>query len=266
MYGILVRHVKQNSKAMNWLATNIISALLLPPLSVLLLMATGLFILKTHRRTGILLLWAGIVALWLFSTPAISRLLLQSLEQTPPLITPNPTVQAIVLLGGGRYFSAPEFGGNTTISIYALERARYAAFLARHTGLPILASGGAPDGPGKPEGELLKNALEQDFKIPVHWVEGVSGNTSDEARECWQMLSKENITQIYLVTHAWHMPRAVAAFKKTGFTVIPAPMGYTTNPPSTVLDWVPHSHALNISRTAIREYIGLLWYKIKGIS
>lgn len=263
MYGILVRHVKQNSMPMSWLATNIISALLLPPLNVLLLMATGLFILKSHRRTGMFLLWAGIVALWLLSTPAISRQLLQSLEQTPPVTTPNPKAQAIVLLGGGRYFNAPEFDGNTTISNYALERTRYAAHLSRRTSLPILASGGAPDGPGKPEGELLENALEQDFKVPVRWVESVSSNTSDEARECWQILSREGITQIYLVTHAWHMPRSVAAFKKAGFTVTPAPMGYTTNAPSTALEWVPHSNALNTSRTAIREYIGLLWYQIK---
>jgi uncharacterized SAM-binding protein YcdF (DUF218 family) len=248
---------------MSWLAINIISALLLPPLNVLLLMATGLFILKSHRRTGMFLLWAGIVALWLLATPAISRQLLQSLEQTPPVTTPNPKAQAIVLLGGGRYFNAPEFDGNTTISTYALERTRYAAHLSRRTGLPILASGGAPDGPGKTEGELLKNTLEQDFKAPVRWVESVSSNTSDEARECWQMLSKENVTTIYLVTHAWHMPRSVAAFKNAGFNVTPAPMGYTTNPPSAALDWVPHSNALNTSRTAIREYIGLLWYHVR---
>lgn len=264
MYGILVRHVKQNSTLMSWLATNLISALLLPPLNVLLLMATGLFILKAHRRTGMLLLWSGIVALWLLSTPVAGRRLLQSLEYTTPVTTTNPAAQAIILLGGGRYFNAPEFGGNTTISSYALERARYTAFLARHTGLPILASGGAPDGPGSPEGELLKNTLEQDFNVPVRWVESVSGNTSDEARECWQMLSRENITTIYLVTHAWHMPRSAATFKKAGFTVIPAPMGYTTHPPATVPDWVPHSKALEKSRAALHEYIGMLWYQIKN--
>lgn len=249
---------------MNWLATNLASAFLLPPLSLLVLMIAGMLLLGSHRRLAMTLLWASIVALWLLSTPVAGRWLLQSLEYTTPVTTTNPAAQAIILLGGGRYFNSPEFGGNTTISTYALERARYTTFLARHTGLPILASGGAPDGPGKPEGKLLKNTLEQDFKVPVRWVESVSSNTSDEARECWQMLSRENITTIYLVTHAWHMPRSVAAFKKAGFTVIPAPMGYTTNPPSTVLDWVPHSNALNTSRTAIREHIGMLWYQIKN--
>lgn len=212
------------------------------------------------------MLWGGIVALWLLSTPAIGHLLLQPLEKTPPITAHSASAQAIVLLGGGRRLNAPEYNGEDTLSPMALERARYTAFLWRSTKLPILTSGGAPDGPGKTEGELLKGTLEQEFQAPVHWVETVSGNTSDEANACWQILSRENITQIYLVTHAWHMPRAVAAFKKTGFSVIPAPMGYHALKPFSAQDLVPQNQALGLTRIALHEYIGLLWYKIKGVS
>ena len=50
--------------------------------------------------------------------------------------------------------------------------------------------------------------------------------------------------QIYLVTHAWHMPRAQLAFEHAGFSVIPAPTGYTTRFELTVLDFLPDADAL----------------------
>ena len=75
-----------------------------------------------------------------------------------------------------------------TIAGHALERVRCGAYLKHKTGLPILTSGGTPDGGGLAEGLLMKAVLEKEFLVPVRWVESTSSNIADEARECWKLL------------------------------------------------------------------------------
>lgn len=250
--------------SMNWLLTNIVSSFLLPPANLLLVMVGGLLLLKRNRRLGWSLLAAGTIGLWLLATPLVGKALLQSLEHDVPPASFKDRAQAVVVLGGGTYIHAPEYGGMDTISDASLERVRYAAFLARKTGVPVLTSGGNPDKASFAEGELMKSVLESEFNTPVRWVENRSDTSADEARECWGMLSSQKIKKIYLVTHAWHMPRAKAAFEKAGFEVVAAPMGYATDTPFNVVQLIPDSRALNLSRTAWHEWIGLLWYRLSG--
>jgi uncharacterized SAM-binding protein YcdF (DUF218 family) len=247
---------------MNWLYTNIVSTLLLPPLNLLLLMLLGLLLLKRQRGLALALCWASIITLGILSTPWVGKHLLQTLEEVPPVAATQ--AEAIVVLGAGRYANAPEYAGHDTISHGGLERVRYAAHLARQSGTPILTSGGNPGGSAISEGELMKTSLEQDFNTPVKWVENHSDNTADEARECWRILSSHKIRRIYLVTHAWHMPRAAAAFRKVGFDVVPAPTGYSTLTPITALTFLPSAGGLANSSQALHEWIGLLWYRLKG--
>ena len=144
---------------MSWLVTKLISALLLPPLNTLLLCGAGL--LLWHRRPVVArwLVGGSFVALWLLSTPYVGNGLLRALEGTPQPV--NPSVQAadaIVVLGGGTYPNAPEYGGDT-VNEFTLVRLRYAARLARETGKPVLVTGGNPAGNRIPEGEQMKAVL-----------------------------------------------------------------------------------------------------------
>lgn len=269
MYGILKTHVKQNCAykliIMNWLLTNIFGALLLPPLNLFMLFILGMMLLNKRPRLARALLWLSIIVLWLASTPLLNRALLQSLEQDAVFDARTSSAQAIVLLGAGRYFNAPEYGSDT-IAGYALERTRYAAHLARSTGLPVLTSGGTPEGMGITESSLMKSILEQEFHTPVRWVEDKSNNTADEARECWKILAPQGITHIALVTHAWHMPRAKQVFIQAGFTVMPAPMGFATSSPFSILQLLPNANALRQSARAIHEWVGMMWYRLHPAS
>jgi uncharacterized SAM-binding protein YcdF (DUF218 family) len=246
---------------MNWLLTNIISAILLPPTSLLLMLVAGLLLLRKNRRWSTVMLAVGIIALWALSTPLISKALLQSLEGDVVPVNIEQKAQAIVVLGAGRHFNAIEYGGDT-VSAASLERIRYAAFLAHKTGIPILTSGGHPDTVDSPEGEMMRSVLESEFNTPVRWVETRSNNSADEARECWAILAPLHIRKIYLVTHAWHMPRAKAAFEKAGFEVVAAPMGFATEAPFTMVRLIPDATALDKSRLALHEWMGLLWYRL----
>lgn len=249
---------------MSWFFTNLIAAFLLPPLNLLLLAALGLWLWHKRPLIARLLLTSSFVLLWLISTPYFAEALLQGLEGEPYVTdTKKPLAEAIVVLGGGTYFRAPEYGGDT-VGKETLERLRFAAKLQRETGKPILTTGGAPLDNSTSEAEQMKTVLEQDFNVPVRWTEGASENTLENARLSRQILKQAGIDRIYLVTHAWHMPRAVQAFQAAGFQIIPAPTAYTTRYRTDLLAFVPNVYALHESRIFMHELIGMLWYQLKS--
>lgn len=249
---------------MSWLLTQIVSALLLPPLNLLLLFTLGF--LLWHKRPVIarVLVALSLLLLWVLSTPFFAEALLHGLEGDPYVTdTRKPLADAIVVLGGGTYFHAPEYGGDT-VSSETLERLRFAAKLQRETGKPLLVTGGKPAGNQVSEAEQMKQVLEQEFKVPVQWVEGASDNTEQNARYSREILKQAGIDRIYLVTHAWHMPRTVLSFQRAGFQVVPAPTAYTTRYQTDVLAFIPNAKALRASRTFLHELIGLFWYQLKS--
>jgi uncharacterized SAM-binding protein YcdF (DUF218 family) len=248
---------------MSWFITNLVSAFLLPPLNLLLVAVLGLWLWTRRPLVARLLLTASVVLLWLLSTPYFAETLLQGLEGEPYVTdTKRPLADAIVVLGGGTYFHAPEYGGDT-VGKDTLERLRFAAKLHRETGKPILVTGGAPLGNTTSEAEQMKQVLVQEFNVPVQWAEGASDNTLENARLSRQLLKQAGISRIYLVTHAWHMPRAVQAFQSAGFQVVPAPTAYTTRNQTDLLAFVPNAYALRDSRIFMHELIGMLWYQLK---
>jgi uncharacterized SAM-binding protein YcdF (DUF218 family) len=128
----------------------------------------------------------------------------------------------------------------------------------------VLVSGGAPLGNPKTEAQLMRNVLEQEFRIPVQWSEEASHNTFENARYSFRLLQQHGIRRIYLVTHAWHMPRARKAFETAGFEVVPAPTAFTTRYQTDLLAWIPQAEAMRDSRIYLREQIGRLWYRLKS--
>ncbi|WP_102958481.1 YdcF family protein [Mangrovicella endophytica] len=68
-----------------------------------------------------------------------------------------------------------------------------------------------------------------------------------------------------LVTSAYHMPRAVGCFRTAGFDVVPYPVDYRT--PAGAAVWRPSTDTTrNLEKVhfAIREYIGLMAYRLTG--
>jgi uncharacterized SAM-binding protein YcdF (DUF218 family) len=243
------------------LLTNALAAFLLPPLSLILLAVVGWLLIIQHRPIlGKTLIFTAVALLWLLSTPFISSQLLTWIEaRTRP--APSCQPQAIVVLGAGTYFNAPEFGGDTVTNL-GLERLRLAAHLYRQTHLPILVSGGQPSGGKSTEAGLMKTVLENDFKVPAKWVEGASANTRENAAFSRRILQQSGVSSVYLVTHAWHMPRAQDAFSKTGLCIVPAATGYRTHNRATVLSFLPDANSLAESYLALHEAIGIIWYGI----
>jgi uncharacterized SAM-binding protein YcdF (DUF218 family) len=245
-------------------ATRLAELFLLPPLAPLLLVAIGLLALRWHPRAGRLLAWIGVLSLYALATPYVGRTLISSLESTyPPLAAPPPPAGAIVVLGAGVVPLTPGHGGDA-LSRAALERARHAARLHRATGKPILAAGGSPLGNTAPEAALMRAALVDEFRVAVRWSEESSRNTLENAANSRIALERAGIGTVYLVTHAWHMPRAVYAFEHAGIAVVPVPVGYSAAPVAGPLEFIASASGLQESSIALREMIGLAWYRLKS--
>jgi uncharacterized SAM-binding protein YcdF (DUF218 family) len=248
---------------MNFIALKALGSALLPPLNLLLLALSGLLLLFLRRRTGLALIVASVAGLFLLSMPVVATKLAGLLEDRPAGGRANlGGAQAIVILGAGSYPAAPEYGGDT-VAAATLERVRWGARLHRLSGLPILVSGGSPFGARTSEAAQMKTALNQDFRVDVKWMEEASINTFESARYTRQQLAGERIDRIALVTHAMHMPRARLVFEQAGFRVIEAPTGFSTMRPPGVLNYLPSSQGLELSRDVLHEVIGLGWYHVR---
>ncbi len=253
-----------------------------PPACFLLMMAVGLLLSRRkglgtkgtaggrRQLAGKLLLVGGFVLLWVSALPWVGAVLIRSLEQVPaweldqPLL-PGEQAEAIVLLGAGVEGETPEYGG-LTLGALSLERVRWAARVQRATGLPLVITGGSARPGATPVAELMRDALVQDFDVNVRWVEGASATTWENAALSKQLLSSEGIDHIVLVTHSWHMPRAVLAFERHGFSVQPAPTMFHGEPPDGLDAWLPSARALRHTSWATHEWLGRLWYSIRSDS
>ncbi|MBT9569194.1 MAG: YdcF family protein [Thiobacillus sp.] len=247
-----------------WLAINLVAAALLPPLSLAILLAAGLILHRRRPRLAMSLILLSTTALYALSTPWVGGLLQKTLEISTPV---NPgmlqTADAIVVLGGGRRVASAEYGSDTLNGI-SLERLRYAAFLHRASGLPILVTGGKPGGGTLAEGQIMQHILHSEYGIPVRWVEEAALTTWDNARLSAPLLHKGGVQRIALVTHAWHLRRAAPMFETQGLSVVPAGIQFSSTRVDDIFDLLPTPAGLRDSTFALHEWLGILWYKLRS--
>ncbi|MFT8245519.1 YdcF family protein [Roseomonas sp. BN140053] len=242
---------------------SVLTALFLPPLLLVLLgLWGGLLAWHGRRRSGGALAALAAAGTLLLATPFVSGNLLASLERevaARPAEGPPPA--AIIVLGGdaARGQEGPEIGA------FTLERLRAGAALHRRTGLPLLVTGG-PVGPERvPLAALMARSLREDFGVEVRWVEPRAHDTRDNAVFAAAILREAGIGSALVVTHGWHLPRAMEAFGRIGFPVYPAPLrasqGWATA--GRWSDWVPRADHLGDSWYALREWAGRAVYALR---
>jgi uncharacterized SAM-binding protein YcdF (DUF218 family) len=111
----------------------------------------------------------------------------------------------------------------------------------------------------------MANALRSDYGIEARWLEPRSANTAQNAIFSSEILRSAGIRRVILVTHAWHMKRARAAFLGNGISVLPGPTAFygPAGEEDTLLRFVPHVRSLRMSGFAMHEIIGSQWYRLK---
>ncbi len=236
--------------------------LLVPPVNLAVL-ALGLLLLPPRwRRAGRRLSLLCLLALLALALPIVPNLLLTALEAgLAPTGTAAP--QAIVILGGDDAADGPR-PAQTTVGALTLQRLRGGAAVARRENMPILVTGGVVGAGATPVATLMAQSLAEDFAMPPRWVEPLAATTWDNAVRSAALLRPDGIGTVLLVTHAWHMRRALIAFRAAGLVAIPVPLLPEHAPRLTLAAILPRAGAWQRSYFALHEWLGCLWYAARA--
>ncbi|MCS6855132.1 MAG: YdcF family protein [Elioraea sp.] len=239
-----------------------LGALLLPPLG-LAVAALALCLLAARGRRAA----AGGAALLLvlqllLATPFAATWLEFSLQSIAARFArPRAAPETIIVLGAEQVRLAEGW----TVGPLTLERMAGAAALARQTGLPILVSGGtlSLSPPSPPLAGQMAQRFETDFGLVVRWLDNEARNTWENARNSAAILRAEGIGSVYVVTHGWHMPRALLSFRAAGLSATPAPVRSIARPRTDLAAFLPSADRWGTSWLALREWTGLAVYAIR---
>ena len=245
----------------------IIKQLAFPPSGLLLLLLCSVLLRKRWPKLAAAGLVISISGLFVMSLPITVEYTARALETESALTSEQwPTLKqhadAIVVLGGGREVNDPAWQSDQP-SLMAMQRLRYAARLAKSSQLPILVSGGLHFGQPPSEAQIMADSLTQDFAVKAHWLEGESRTTWENAQFSAEILHKQGIHRVVLVTNAWHMPRSRWSFEQFGFEVISAPVGFLSGPNGRPLNgWLPESKAMWQNTALLNEALGAALYRL----
>lgn len=198
------------------------------------------------------------VAFWSLSiTPLGSSLFLGSLGliNNRADVCVRKDVNSLILMPGGLSWRPTIDGGQ--LSDWSITRADRALEILRvkHNTQVIL-----PGGLGRgqySEAELLKKYIQSKLDISNVLIGKKSKNTFENLETLMPMISKDK--PYFLVTSYWHMPRAKSVADK--LSIITCPVVTKIE-----IDWslIPSYEAHWHSKAALHEWIGLVWYKVKG--
>lgn len=240
-------------------------------LLLLLVAVAGLWLpwpgLRAAARMLLTLLALGWLLLALFP---LERLYLSPLERRFPAAGLPERIDGILVLGGG--VSVGREGGQTAYRLTAISLARTlaAADLARrHPEARVLLTGGLgawrQEGPS--EAALMAEILTT-LGLPCErlLLEEESRTTWENARYAASLAPPQPEETWVLVTSAFHMPRALGAFRAAGWS----PLAYPVAPQAGGRGWLDFRvrplGSLQWLELAGHEWLGLVAYRLAGRS
>ncbi|MEA3393602.1 MAG: YdcF family protein [Pseudomonadota bacterium] len=255
-----------------FIAAQLLAFVTQPLAWVALLLLLGLLIQRRWRRFGLVLIWLAWGTLLLQGWEPLPDALLRRLEARHPAMNSLPDAQrytGIVVLGGALEPSYAWQGHGQPALNEAAERMTAALpLLQRHPHLQLLFTGGSGElfEPGWTEAERARIFYADMGVAPQRLLfEPASRTTYENAVLSAQLPEVDKTRPWLLLTSAWHMPRAMAAFEKAGWNVTAYPVDFRTG---TETPWTRYSlaRAANKWHLALHEYLGLLAYRLSGKS
>jgi uncharacterized SAM-binding protein YcdF (DUF218 family) len=238
-------------------------------LAIFLLLAGLLAALIRRRRLAGTATVLSALVLVVSSWTSLGAAMLTPLEERfqRPAALPEK-IDGIIVLGGGM-----EGAINLARGGYELnnggDRFVEAAILARRfPDARVLLSGGVGTVllQGEPDADMAARFLAA-LGIPRERMilENTSRNTAENAEFSKGLVKPRPGENWLLVTSGFHMPRSVGLFRKAGFHVIPWPSDYRTTGREGIGLFSDNAlDSLETTSTALREWIGLVAYRLSG--
>jgi uncharacterized SAM-binding protein YcdF (DUF218 family) len=252
---------------MFFIASKTLGYLVLPP-TVALLALIG-FWLRSRRRQKPAwgLFWFGTLYLWLCMAPWGANLLLTPLER-PYANLPAPTQADVILVLGGA-LDLPNSSAERLEYGAACDRFVQAVLLARRCPqAKIIFAGGTLNlvERSKTEASLLKAEAGRLGIAPERiFVDDDSRNTRENALQAKRLLDQTGGSSIVVITSAFHMRRSLGCLRKAGIAAVPFPTDFRRHVGSfDPFGWAPQAARLDDSNSAVREYVGLVMYRLQG--
>ncbi len=242
-----------------------ISALLLPPGGIaVFLFAVGLPLARRKHRLAAALAVAVAALLWLTAIAPVADRLAAGLERG--LTMPRPlSGDAIILLGGGAVEGAQDLTGSGGPTDETMSRIVMAVRAQRALHVPIIVAGGQVFANRTPEAYPVKRVL-CDLGVPQTMVivEDKSRDTGENALFAGQICARRGFRKVLLVTSAYHMRRALAAFSGQRVQVVALPANLLPRQQRKYIwiDFLPSFSEQYRSCAALHEYLGLLFYRL----
>lgn len=230
----------------------------------------GIFLMLTRlaragRRLAIVSIALLAIAGW---SPLGSALILPLEERFPPWDASHGAPTGIISLGGAIDTVVSPVRGEVALNEAAERLTAMAELVRRYPQAHIVFSGGS--------GRLIHDdATEAEFAARLFESFGIeksrvilesgSRDTDENARFTKELVQPKEGERWLIVTSAHHMPRAVGAFRAAGFPVEAFPVDYRTRGPIDLLrPFATLGDGLRRTDTAVREWVGLLMYRLAG--
>lgn len=233
---------------------------LMPPTIFIVTCLIGVLIGIRHARIGRIIVFLSAALLYLFTIPAVPRLIEREFLSTS---TPDlDFTRARVIVVPGVDVRRAQEGLPDAVGAMTLERLANAARLYRRLRIPVLVTGSASSNrPGPSLASLMRDELEQNFSVPVSFTETQAQNTFEHGLYASRMLIPEGIYDVVVVAQQRDLKRLLWSFEKAGLR--PAPAGIATFVGSLELrDFLPSASAFLESYYDVHEVIGNLYYRL----
>lgn len=239
----------------------IIKFLLIPSNLVIIMVVIGvlLFFVKKLRKLSRYLLLGAVVIYLIFATGPVSFWLLGKLEYKYPYLkdtTDVKDVEYIVVLAA---YADEDQNLPLSSRVNGSAAFRLMEALKIHREIPeskIIISGSE-----RVAGVMKEVLVSVGMDEALILIENAAFNTFGSAQNVKKIVGDK---KIILVTSAGHMPRSMMVFRKAGMEPVPAPTDYLTFKNYMAISYLPSPLHLQNSDLAVHEYIGIVWYLIRG--
>lgn len=251
---------------MFFILSKVLVYLVYPLPMVCLLLLTASFSWNRRQRLARGLVITSLAFLWLLSTP-VADLLLLPLETAYPVVENPGHADAVVVLTG--MVDAKAARGEQVELGQAADRILAGVELIRSEKADyLLIAGGSGDLFDQSISEALTlEGLALRLGVPADRIllDRSSRNTHENAVQASRLLEEMGLSNVILVTSAFHMPRSMGCFAKEGLRPHPYPVDFRGHRGGyDPLSWLPRVGNLQGSTTAVREYMGLVVYRLQG--